>query len=77
MLESQRQPKSTRSTVQACALGFAAAGVVLFMLFARDLFPQTPGGEANADRNLATVLIAVFGGIAGVMIGSLIDRLRR
>jgi hypothetical protein len=73
----RRHAKHTRSTVPACGLGCAAAGVALFQLFARDLFPPLPGGEFNADRNLAAALIAVFAGIAGVAIGSLIDRLRR
>jgi hypothetical protein len=50
---------------------------VLFQLFARSLFPPLPGGEVNPDRTLAAAVIALFAGMAGVMIGSLIDRLRR
>jgi hypothetical protein len=64
------------STAQAWGLACAIAGFVLFQLFARDLFPPLPGGETNWDRNLATGVVAVLGGVAGVMIGSLIDRLR-
>ncbi len=69
--------KSTRSAVLGCALGFAVAGFVLFQLFARDLFPPLPGGEFNADRNLASVIFALIAGVAGVMVGSVIDRVRR
>jgi hypothetical protein len=78
MLEGNRShAKNSRSTVPACALGFAAAAIVLFQLFARSLFPPLPGGEVNPDRTLAAAVIALFAGMAGVMIGSLIDRLRR
>ena len=67
---------SGHSTAQACGLAGAIAGVALFQLFARDFFPPLPGGETNWDRNLAAGVIAVLCGVAGVMIGSLIDRLR-
>ena len=77
MRESERKASRPRnSTAQAWGLGCAIAGFVLFQIFARDLFPPLPGGETNWDRNLATAVIAVLGGVAGVMIGSLIDRLR-
>jgi hypothetical protein len=78
MLEGNKShSKISRSTVPACGLGFAGAAIALFQLFARDLFPPLPGGEFNADRNLAAVIFAVFAGIAGIAVGSLIDRLRR
>ena len=78
MLEANRShARNSRSTVPACALGFAAAAILLFQLFARDLFPPLPGGELNPDRTLAAVGLAMFAGIAGVMIGSVIDRFRR
>lgn len=78
MLEGDKSDsRNSRSMVPACALVFIAAGVGLFQLFARGLFPPLPGGEFNADRNLAAVIFAVFAGIAGIAVGSLIDRLRR
>lgn len=78
MLEDNKSDsRISRSAVPACGLGFAGAGVALFQLFARDLFPPLPGGDFNADRNLAAVIFAVFAGIAGIAVGSVVDRLRR
>lgn len=78
MLEGNKtDSKISRSAVPACGLGFAGVGLALFQIFARDLFPPLAGGELNADRNLAAVIFAVFAGIAGIAVGSVVDRLRR
>jgi hypothetical protein len=59
-----RLPKITM--LVGSSLAFA-----IFALFGSELFPPAPGPEfqVNWDRVIAVVLVSVFGGAMGLMIG--------